>query len=477
MSAHAVKWYVVGLGAVVALVSSAKVAGAQAVGSELTLGSAIAIARSANPGLQADENDGAVADASLRAAQRDLLVPTVSTTSTLSYSASGQRRAGSVLLTEQPTILSSSYGLMLGYNVSGARMAQPGAARADRRATMARLASSEAQLEHDVAVHYLAVLQAESAVAQSRAELSRSADFLKLTRVREALGAASTLDVKRAEVQVAQGEVRVARAESDGHTERASLARLLGVAVPAGVKLTTTFTVAAPTLNADSLVAAALRRSVALEAKRSARDAAVTRARIAGMAYLPTVNLSMSLTGWTQRAGSQDAAVAQRLGGVTDSIVARTIRSQVASEYRGFPFNFTRQPLGASVTVSYPILPGWTREAQMAQSRAARSDAEFAIKTEEWRIRTEIENGVRAIEAAYREARLQAAVKEKSAEELKLVLDRARLGSVNGITVADAQSQLLQAELAESDAIFSYHRALLDLELSAGFPITTFEGR
>lgn len=459
--------------ATLALLSLVPPVAAQTVGKELSLGSAIAIARSMNPGLQADENDDAVAVATLRAAKRDVFFPTINTSSTFSYSAAGQRRAGSVLLTEQPSILSSSYTLMVGYNLTGQRLAQPAAARADLRATVARVASSEAQLQHDVAVHYLAVLQAESAVAQLRQELGRSNDFLKLTRVREALGAASTLDVKRAEVQVAQGEVRIARAQSDVRTERASLGRFLGVAVPDGVELTTTFAVTQPALNADSLVTLALRRSVALDAKRSARDASLVRARIAGMAYLPTVNVSMSLTGWTQRTGSQEAAVAQRLAGTTDTTLARTVREEVANEFRGFPFNYTRQPLGMSVTVSYPLLPGWTRESQMEQARAARLDAEFAIKTEEWRIRTEVENGVRAIEAAWREATLQSAVEEKSAEELKLVLDRARLGSVNGITVADAQTQLLEAELAHSDAVFAYHRALLDLELSVGFPLTT----
>jgi outer membrane protein TolC len=269
----------------------------------------------------------------------------------------------------------------------------------------------------------------------------------------------------------------VARAESDVQTERASLARLLGVPLLPDVRLTTIFTLSEPAWNADTLLAIALRRSVALEAKRSARDAAIARARIARMAYLPTVNVSTSLTGWAQRAGSEDAAVAQRLAGVTDTILMKQIRSQVASEFRGFPFNFMRQPIGASVTVSYPLLPGWTREAQLAQTRAAHLNAELAIKTEEWRIRTEIENGVRAIEAAYREGRLQNTVREKAAEELRLVLDRARVGSANGITVRDAQSQLGQAELAESDAIFAYHRALLDLELSVGFPLIAAQER
>jgi outer membrane protein len=438
---------------------------------ELSLRDALGLARLHNPGFLAQQNDATVADANVRAAYADLALPQASTSSSLGYSAAGERRTGSVSLGGQPSIYSSSYTLSLSYTLSATRLAQPATAKAERRATRLRIDAAEATLRHDVIQQYLAVLQAHQTLDQIDAELRRSTEYLKLARVRNELGAVSPLEVQRAEVQLAQGEVKGVRAGNQLATARLALGRIIGVALPAGVRLTTTFDLLEPHWHVDTLVALALRGNASLRALQAAGEASAVRLTTALGAYLPTVAVNVGTNGWAQRAGSLDDAIHQRMGTSSDTALEARLRSQIAGEYRGFPFNYARQPLSASITISLPLLQGWNRETQLAQANAALADARYQVRGEELRIRAEVESALLALETAYRVALLQRTVREKAAEELRLAQERTRFGALGAIAVTDAQAQLAQAELDEIDAVYDVHKQLADLEALVGAPL------
>ena len=450
------------------------IAGAQERGGvplELSLRDAQELARLRNPGFLAQQNDASVADANVRAAYADVALPQASTSSSLGYSAAGERRTGSVSLGKQPSIYSSSYALSLTYTLSATRFAQPATAKAERRATRLRVDAAEATLRHEVIQQYLAVLQAQQTLEQIDAELRRSTEYLKLARVRNELGAVSPLEVQRAEVQLTQGEVKGVRARNQLATARLALGRTIGVALPAGVRLTTTFDLLEPHWNVDTLVALALRGNPSLGALKAAGEASAVRLTTARGAYLPTVALSVGRNGWAQRAGSLEDAIHQRMGTASDTALEALVRSQLAGEYRGFPFNFARQPGSASITISFPLLQGWSRETQLAQAHAALADARYQVRAEELRIRAEVEGALLALQTAYRVALLQRTVREKATEELRLAQDRTRFGALGAIAVTDAQAQLAQAELDEIDAVYDVHKQLADLEALIGAPL------
>ena len=101
---------------------------------------------------------------------------------------------------------------------------------------------------------------------------------LDLSRARAAVGAATTLDVRRAEVQVGQARVALLRERNSVETEKLRLFQALGVEQPSDVRLTTELPVTQPNLNVDELLANARRQNPAIAAARSRENAAnVTR--------------------------------------------------------------------------------------------------------------------------------------------------------------------------------------------------------
>ena len=75
---------------------------------------------------------------------------------------------------------------------------------------------------------------------------------------------------------------------------------------------------------------------------------------------------------------------------------------------------------------------------------------------------------MRNLEAAYETALLQQRIVERSTEELRLAQERFRFGAANSIEVTDAQTNLGQAEQAQIDAVYNFHKTLAALEALVG---------
>lgn len=434
----------------------------------LSLEQAISIAREHNPGFRGQQNDIRVSQASVRSAYGEFL-PTASASSSVGYIAPGERRAGSVVLAEQPSVYSSSYNLGMSYSVSAAKVLQPSISRSEVSATRARVAGAEANLVKDVTQRYLSVLQAHEGVAQAERELRRAGEHLRLARARVEFGAASPLDVKRAEVQQAQVEVRVLRAKNGVRTEMQALARLLGLTLGSETRLVSEFKLAEPRLEVEALVQRAIENSPAAEVVRASAQTARLRVSSARAAYLPTMNLNVSFNGWIQRSGDIDALVRQRLAGrAYDEATETRVRGEVEAQNSGFPFGYNRQPMSASLGVSVPVFQGFSRQTQVAQARASVEDAEYQLRAEHLRLRAEVTTAVLNLETAYRVALLQEKVRERASEELRLAEDRFRAGSVHALVVTDAQTQLAQAEQEQIDALYDFHKSLATLEALVG---------
>lgn len=437
----------------------------------LSLEGAIALARGHSPVFLSQRNDVDVSEAAVRSAYGDFL-PSMSLASSLGYTAPGVRRAGSVVLGEQPSIYSSSYSLGASYQVSGARLLQPSIARAELRATRQRVAAAEANLVNEVTQQFLAVLQAEQVLQQTEREIGRADEYLRLARTRAAAGAVSVIEVKRAEVQQGQAEIKRLRATSQVAAARLNLGRVLGVRLEPATQLVSEFRLFEPRWDPDSLIMTATRNHISVGGARAAAHTANLRIRAARAAYLPSLSLSVNYNGWVQRAGNIEAEVQRRLVGKSvDPAAEAQIRDEIRRENRGFPFNYNQQPLSASVGVSIPVFQGFARGVQVSQARAAATDAEHQIRAEELRLGTEVTVAVLTLSTLYRSALLQGEIREKAEEELRLAQVRFRVGAASSLAVTDAQLQLAQAELEEIDAIYSFHKQLASLETLVGVPL------
>jgi outer membrane protein len=463
----------------------------------LTLEEAIALARDNNPDFLSQENDLISAQWTIRSAYGDLL-PTANASMGMGYTASGERRFGTVGLGEQPAMYSSNYNLSLSYQLNGARLLEPTRARAQQRATEARVEGVGQQLDASVRRGYLAVLAADAAALQAAQEVERTAEHIRLAQARLEVGTGTMLDLRRAEVQHGQAEVRVVQAENTAAAERLALGRLLGVQLGDDVRFTTHFDLFEPAWDRGHVVELAMGNNPTLRAARAQEDAVVTSRSVARTEYLPSVNASLGFRGDLAQASSIDPLLQNELEQLsrsrqnclennqirmsaglepnvcldpTDPAVQLSIEDRLRSQHSGFPFDWTRQPLSASLTISLPLFTGLNRQQRVEEANLAVDGARHAVRAEELRVAAEAETLLRNVAAAYRTAQLQARVRETAAEELRLAQEQYRSGLATSVEVTDAQTNLGEAERAEIAAIYDYHQSLTALEALVGVPM------
>jgi outer membrane protein len=217
--------------------------------------------------------------------------------------------------------------------------------------------------------------------------------------------------------------------------------------------------------------------------------------RAARTQYLPSLSFSAGITGSVYSAGNLDPLYASALSNAQDRFdscvqtnrilnllgdppracvnpatpgVEEQLRQEVRANNPSFPFDYTRQPLGASLTLSLPLFNGYNRERQVEEARVQAEDADLAVRTQELRLRTEIEAALLGLQTAYRVAQLQDQVVQKAMEELRLAQERFKYGVASSVEVTDAQTSLAQAEQARIDAVYIYHKSLAALEALVG---------
>lgn len=463
---------------------------------ELSMDQALRIARENNPSFLQQANDIGVARSQVRAAYGNL-IPSLSVSNSYGYTASGEARYGSVQFGDQPEVYSSSYSVGMNLQLNGSTLLQPSVQRAQRRATERRVEGAGASLDAQVAQQYLSVLQARELVAQAEQEVARTLEHVRLAEARLEVGAGTPLDVQRAQVQHGQAEVGLVQARNTADIAAITLGQYLGTPLDPSVSLTSNFSIFQPTWSPAELVEQALGANPSLLAAHATADAASTGVRAARTSYLPSLNFNVGLTGSVYEAGNVNSLVNQQIAGLgqqfsnchtnndlmeligrpaadcsifdpNNPAVVAGIRNQLEAENSGFPFNYRRQPLSASVSISLPIFDGFSRQLQIDQARANAADARHTVRQEDLRLRQEVAAAVRNLETAYETARLQEQVVANATEELRLAQERFRFGAANSIEVTDAQANLAQAEQARIDAVYNFHKTLATLEALVG---------
>ena len=465
----------------------------------LTLEGAISLAAENNPeyGVRASDLQ------TLRWKRREAwasFVPSATVSNYFGYIAGGERQFGDFTLGTRPAQLASGYSLGLSLSLDGASFLRPGLVDAEENATRERVEGAYLGLIDEVTRRYLAALQADEGLEQALSEVERARTYVAQAEAQVAVGSATPLDVRRAEIQQGQAEVQVLQTENSVVTSRLALIQTLGADIGLDVSLTTRFDLFEAGLSAEELLGLALTENPMLRASEREVSAARRQTRIVQTQYLPTISLSAGWSGtvfqadridplvsgaFSQLSGQfagcvQNNRVLELLGDPlvscgaldpSDPQVAAAVRADVRKQNQGFPFGYHAQPLSLSANVSVPLFTGFSRQLQIEEARVAASNAERLVRTEELRLQAEVEAAVRTVQTAQRTAELQARIREMAEDELGLAEERFRLGVASSIELVDAQANLSQAERDEISAVYDFHVSFAALEALVGVPL------
>jgi outer membrane protein len=464
----------------------------------LSLADAIAIARQHSPAYRQARNDAAPAAWGVRNAWSSMLLPSLTAGAGVAYTGPGEQTFLSSSFEQDVATIASYYDLSLGWQLSGTTLSQPGLARAQQRSAEAGIEGAERALVAGVTQQYLTVLQAVENADVARKTLERNDEFLKLAEARYNVGRASLIDVRQAQVARGQAAVGLLRAETAVSVEKLRLFQQLGVEAPVDVslvRLSDTFTVTAPTSQLNQLLDLAAEHNPSLQALRARRAAATWGVRAATSSYAPTVSLSAGWSGFTQQftdveplIRSQQQAygfqynscqennqIRQSAGLPPDDCSAYVwgaSQEQALRERNSvFPFDFTRQPFQARLTVSLPLFTNFARPQRVSEARAQEDDLAEAVRARGLEVHTEVSQAYLYRETAHRAIGIQDTSRTAAREQLLLATERYRVGSGTFFELLDAQVAALRAEYDYVSAIYDYHRATAALEAAVGRPL------
>ncbi len=466
----------------------------QTAGPTLTLPEAIQLALKNNPDYLRSKSQEGRAGAALRSSYGSLL-PQLSSSFGTSFRKGGTQLFAGQALGAASDVIGTNYSLGLSAQYSLASFMQPRVAKADLNAAQAAVLSSEQATRYMIVQQYLNVLQAQAQSALQDTLLVNAQAQLDLARAKQQVGAGTTLDVRTAEVRLGQVRVQQLRDRNAVEVAMLTLFQDIGIEMPDGVNLTTTFSVTEPSLQLPDLLDMAKRNNPDLNADRE-REASANVAVHAtqGRSWLPSLSFSTSRSGYTQRntdiapsiASAQASAIAGkasclsqdsiRVGAGLPSISAKcdaitfspAQESAIRAANEKYPFDFTTQPFGYSIGLSFTIFDGFRREEQLENATLTRNDARYARRATELRVATDVTSKFRTLTADYEAVQLQQQNQQAAREALELAEARYRVGANTFVELTQARSDYENVATQLITAIYDFHKAFADLERSVG---------
>lgn len=461
----------------------------------LTIDQAVALARRNNPDFLQQRNNRRTAGAAVRAA-RGALLPQLSAGLGGQYTQGGRQFFSGVALGANSDVVQSSYSLGLTYRLNAGTLIAPRVQQANAAATDAEIAGASENLAANVRQQYLTVLQDEAAQVLQDTLVSNARLQLQLARARASVGAATMLDVQRAEVALGQQQVTQLQAANRLDVDRLKLFQLMGVAEPASVQLTTTFTVGAPLPPLDTLLALAHDRNPGVLALRSRERAADLGVRQERTEYTPTLSVSTGIGGYTysyrdpnflvnqarlQTQASHASCVSTQEVRQAVGLAPTANCGQIAftaaeaaalrAQNAAFPFGFTSAPRSISAQLSLPLFDGFGREQRVQQALVAREDARYATRSRELALTADVTGAYLTLRTAARTVALQEQNSAKAKQELQFVQDQYAVGLATFVDLTTSRAAYAQAESDRIDAVYNYHKAFAALESAVGRPL------
>ena len=475
---------------------------AQSVPGSLSLAEAMELARLNNPAFLASQNDVRVADWDVRSAY-GAWFPSASVSGGLGWQGQGEQVLAGALtasqlgLGAQPDYYSSSWRAGLNWSFDGRTLFAPSQAKASREATEARVLEAQIAMETEITRLYLDVLRQDEAVILAEQQLERASFNLRLAEAQAEVGTATLLDVRQAEVQVGRAEVAGLVAQNNRATARLRLLQEIGVDPAQDVALTTTFQLEEPVYDGDALFQEALELNPTLLALRESREASGVGVKIARSAYFPTMSLSAGVSGFAREASDPSSLIAQAQSGVasqaaqceaTNDLYSRLAdplpaldcsryvftdeqRRAIVDNNNAVPFDFTRQPPSASLSVSIPVFQGLSRQRNLEAARVQEEDIRLELRSQEIALRASLTAALGQVSTAYAAALIEQRNVALSDEQLRLARERYQIGAISFVELVDAETVKAEADRDLVAAVYAYHDAVTTLEAALGRPL------
>jgi len=311
------------------------------------------------------------------------------------------------------------------------------------RAAQANLSAAESnerlqqyRVALDVKQQYFNVLAARESRAAAESQLRQSDEQLKSATARVRAGVATVSDSLRSVIQVGNARLAVLTADNNLRVANANLTRLVG----------TPFEVTAEDgggdiarVSVDTVeLAKALEDAPSVRQAKAGLTAAGASRRAAKTPYIPTLNLSYSLSG------------------------SRTDQS----------FNLTGGQYARAnalrFSLSYPVFNGFQREENIARASVAERNAEAQLRDARLTVRQQLTQYVGALSLAQERAAIQIASVAAAEEDLRVQNQRYALGSSTLLDVLTSQSQLNSARYALIQARYDARLAKAQIEAIVG---------
>ncbi|MEP6591359.1 MAG: TolC family protein [Gemmatimonadota bacterium] len=480
---------------------------------QLTLSQALELARRNSPIYRQTLNDADPAAAAVRSAEW-ARYPTISGSSGLSYTGSGQSAFNGTVFSQASPTVSSNYRLSASWDLSARNFLGASQSRAQQRATEENITGAGVSLTQTVTSQYLAVLRASETVGVARQQVLRNQDFLDIARARNQVGQATILDVRQAEVAKGRADVQLLRALQNETDAKIELFRLMGVQTGDGLDslvLSPAFSLTEVRFDIGELRRLAAEHNPSLRALDAQSDAAHIGVKSAKSEYLPSLSISTGLSGYTQQFTDVNALLSNRLSGAQGSaancqfqngilqrltsphpapnggIIAdcnayagldatgAALQPNVAQAIRSnnsvFPFSFTRQPMSISASISLPIWDGFSRATRVSQARATEDDARESLRAQALAVDGQLQSRLNAVRTSWLAAGIQDTNRTAAREQLRLAQEKYRIGNGSALEVSDAQNVVTQAEADYVTAVYDYHLAVVGLEAVVGRPL------
>jgi outer membrane protein len=361
------------------------------------------------------------------------------------------------------------------------------------------MADASANLVFQVTRGYIDVLRQADELRVSEAQLERASFNFRLADAQFAVGSASGVDVAQAEVAVGRAEVTILRTANGLETAQIRLLQQMGVDLDSPFVPTTPFTLSAPRWDRQELYQMGLDNNPNLRSLRASRSSSSYGVTMAKSAYLPSLSLTARTSGFTRQASSTGLSVQQAelqaQGSIQSCLFTNDLYSRLADPLppqdcsglaftdqdaraiengnRGFPFNFTAQPITAGISISLPIFQGLNRQQQVTEARVRLDDLDLNLREQELALRADIATMLASTRTAYEAALLEERNQTVADEQLRLARERFTVGLAGFLELLEAETLKVEADRSQIEAIFAYHEFLANLEAVVGTSIRT----
>lgn len=472
---------------------STAAAQAPAVPTTLSLEEALRLAKQYNPTYLQTVTARARAGRQVRNAYGAFL-PSASTGMSGGYRQGKPQFFNGVAFGANSDVLSSSWGLSFNEQLSANSFANLRRSQANEDAADFDTRDAEQTLLSGVSQQYLLALQTAARAAVQDSLIASTQLQLDLARAKAGVGSATSLDVIRAEVAVGQQQVAALRAHNLADVTMLQLFQQIGVAKPDNVTLTSRFDVTEPNFTAANLLQMARDANPRLKAAVARETAAQATFRGAQGGYLPSLSMSASFGGSSQKYKDADYLVNQQAQSIassqrscwsTDSLrrgagmpsIASTCSALVftdaqadaiRSSNNNYPFKYTSDPYNVSFSLSLPLFNGFQRETNVQDADAGRLDARYRIRDQELQMTANVTSAYTTLVADFRAFRLQEQNAAAARNALQLAQERYRVGLNSLVDLQQARGDFERAETDRIDALYEFHRAYAALENAVG---------